>query len=141
MSRKNIKSNKAYLQEIKTEFQERFDMLEESDQITPLARHLTEFVLSEISVTLALTFNENNAASFVTHLSLALTRINRGESGVEHSEIVEEAIEEFAAERLIVQRLMNECGTMLGRNIPEPEVSYIAVHLCAIVSGDAQVKV
>jgi transcriptional regulatory protein LevR len=139
MANKSTRDKKSSLEEIKTEFRERFEMLEESNQISPLARQLTGYVLSEISDTLIVKFNEKNAASFVTHLSLALTRIDRGEPGVEYSEVVEEAIVEFVNERIILQRLMNECSKVLGRIIPDSEISYMAVHLCAIATKDTRV--
>lgn len=119
--------------QLDAEFAERLDLLQDSGQITPLARRLTEFVLAEIAVELNVRFTEANASPFVSHLAVALTRINRGETGVAPSSVVEEEIRGRTKERAIMSRLVSECERLLDREIPESEVSYMTVHLCAIL--------
>jgi transcriptional regulatory protein LevR len=121
---------------IEAEFGDRLDMLEDSDQITPLARRLCGFVLAEVSDQLDVEFTEGNAAPLVTHLAIALTRLNRGEAGIEASEVVEEEIRGRDRERAVVQRAMAECGRVLDRTIPDAEVSYMTVHLISIMDEE-----
>ena len=97
---------------IADEFRERLDMLEESEQVTNLARRLTEMSVAQLSDELQLTLTEDNAAPFVTHLAIALTRINRGDP---------------------VNRVMRDCSRLLQREISTSEISYMTVHLCVMV--------
>lgn len=117
-------------------FRERLDLLEESETISPLARQLTELTLAEIAHDLDVQLTEDNAALFVTHLAAALTRLGRGEPEVAMSVIAEEEIASRERERSVVQRLMRDCAKLLGRAVPESEVSYMTVHLCAILDGE-----
>jgi transcriptional regulatory protein LevR len=114
-------------------FRERLDMLEESEQVTNLARRLTEMSLAQLSDELQLTLTEDNAAAFVTHLAIALTRINRGDPEIEVSAVAEEEIADRHRERQAVIRVMRDCSRLLQREIPSNEISYMTVHLCVMV--------
>lgn len=118
---------------IHNEFAERLDMLEEAEQITTLARRLTELALADLSVSLGLRFTEDNASQFVTHLAIALARINRGEDAIAMSAVVADEIEGRDREVAAVSRVMRDCEKLLDRSIPESEVAYMTVHLCAMV--------
>ena len=120
------------------EFADRLDMLEESEQVTTLARRLTELALSDLASTLHLRFTEADSAQFVTHLAIALTRINRGDAPVELSAVAEEEIADRVREREAVSRVMHDCARLLEREVPQPEISYMTVHLCAIVDGQSE---
>ncbi|MEA2419633.1 MAG: hypothetical protein QOE60_1839, partial [Thermoleophilaceae bacterium] len=61
-------------------FRERLDMLEESGQVTALARWMTESTLARISKVFDLTLDEDNAAQFTTHVAMAFSRLQRGEA-------------------------------------------------------------
>ncbi|MFJ5560762.1 PRD domain-containing protein [Streptomyces sp. NPDC093250] len=122
--------------QIAAEFAERLDMLEEAGQVTPLARRLTEFTVAELADELDVAFTEDNAAPFVTHLAVALTRLNRGEPGIEPSSVVDDEIRGRLRERDAVQRVMTECEKLLDRQIPDSEVAYMTVHLCAIADEE-----
>lgn len=114
------------------EFADRLDMLEESEQVTKLARRLTEMALTDLATTLHLRFTEEESAQFVTHLAIALTRINRGDAPVELSAVVEEEIAGRTRERDAMARVIRDCARVLEREVPESEISYMTVHLCAI---------
>ena len=120
-------------EQVVEEFAERLDMLEESEQVTKLARRLTELALTDLATSLHLRFTEDNAAQFVTHLAIALTRINRGDPPVEVSPMVDEEIAERHREREAMARVMTDCARLLERDVPDTEIAYMAVHLCAIV--------
>ncbi|RYC05922.1 PRD domain-containing protein [Nocardioides zhouii] len=123
----------AVLARVAEEFADRLDMLQDSDQVTMLARRLTELSLADLATALGLTFTEDDSAQFVTHLAIALTRINRGEVPIEPSLVAEEEIAERTREREAVTRVMGDCGRLLDRDVPESEISYMVVHLCGIV--------
>jgi transcriptional regulatory protein LevR len=122
------------LREVSAEFRERLDMLEGAGQITALARWLTEHALAEIARHCAVRLEEANAAQFVTHLAVALTRLQRGEEA-EQSAVVADEIADRVRERKIMRRLMDECERLLDREVPEVEVDYMTVHLCALLEG------
>jgi transcriptional regulatory protein LevR len=122
----------ATLKAIADEFRERLDMLEESGQITALARWLTESSLARIADELSVALSEENAAQFVTHLAIALDRLQRGEP-VEASAVVTDEVAEFPRERAVMRRIMAECEKVLDREVPDAEVDYMTVHLCALV--------
>ncbi|GII81829.1 hypothetical protein Sru01_68110 [Sphaerisporangium rufum] len=123
-------------EQIKAEFAERLDLLEDARQITPLARRLTELTLAEIAEELGVTFTEDGAAPFVTHLAVALTRLNRLEMEAVPSAVVDEEIRHRTRERGVIQRVMEECEKLLDREIPDSEIAYMTVHLCAILDDD-----
>lgn len=118
---------------VRAEFAERFDLLEEAGQVTRLARLLTEYVLTQIAENLGVELTEENAAPFVTHVAIALTRLNRGDQVVAHSAVVEDEIEDRVRETELVVSLLTECEEFLGRPVPRAEAAYVTVHLCAIV--------
>lgn len=125
-------SDEAVQEQIAQEFAERLDMLEESGQVSALARRLTEISLAQLSTDLALPLNEDNAAQFVTHLAIALTRINRGDPEIAVSPIALEEIADRHGERSAVTRVMGDCARLLERQVPESEIAYMTVHLCGL---------
>lgn len=129
----NVTTDAATQAQVVEEFADRLDMLEESDQVTKLARRLTELALTDLATTLDLRFTEDIAAQFVTHLAIALARINRGDPPVELSAVVDEEIADRPSEREAMARVMTDCARLLEREVPETEISYMTVHLCAIV--------
>jgi transcriptional regulatory protein LevR len=125
----------AQLRDVSTEFGERLDMLEGSGQITALARWLTEHSLAELARTLSVRFEEKNAAPFVTHLGIALTRLQRGDE-VEPSAVVADEIAERVREREVMRKVMGQCEELLDREVPKAELDYITVHLCALLEDE-----
>jgi hypothetical protein len=126
------RSPSEHVARIEAEFQARFDLLEQSGQVTPAARRMTVATLDQLSQETGVGFTEANAAPFATHLVIAFTRLARGEFE-EPSAVVADEIHDRAAERDVVDRLMRECSRELGHEIPAGEVDYMTVHLCAIV--------
>jgi hypothetical protein len=126
-------SESATQTQIADEFRERLDMLEESEQVTNLARRLTEMSVAQLSDELQLILTEDNAAPFVTHLAIALTRINRGDPEIAASAVAEEEIADRQRERDAVNRVMHDCSRLLQREISMSEISYMTVHLCVMV--------
>jgi transcriptional antiterminator len=125
-----------HLQQVGEEFNERLDLLEESGQVTSLARWLTENVLARLSQELDLQLTEDNAAQFATHLAMSLSRLHRGDPEVEMSSALADELQAYQREREIVRRVLMECRQLLDREIPEVEVDYVTVHVCALLEGE-----
>jgi hypothetical protein len=121
------------VEEISATFADRLDMLEESGQISPLARWLTEHSLARLAEHFGLTLTEDNAAQFVTHLAMALGRLQRGEPEVLASDVVAEEVAQFPREREAMRAIMDESEGVLDRGVPDSEVDYMTVHLCALL--------
>ena len=135
MTRPDTAATDATLKDVADEFRERLDMLEESGQLTTLARWLTENALARVAGELGVTLTEDNAAQFVTHLAIALNRLQRGEP-VEPSAVVSDEVREYPREQAVMRRVMNECEEVLDRHVPDAEVDYMTVHLCALVEDE-----
>ncbi len=123
--------------QVAAEFAERFDLLEESGQVTNLARRLTEMCLADLATDLGLTLTEDNAAQFVTHLAIALTRINRGDPEIASSVVAAEEIADRTREHEAVTRVMRDASRLLQREVPESELTFMTVHLCGLVDDKA----
>jgi len=134
MSDSALKSTQAQLA---AEFTERLDLLEESGQVTNLARRLTLMCLTDLTTTLDLELTEDNAAQFVTHLAIALTRINRGDPEIAMSAVAAEEIADRTREHDAVTAVMRDASRLLQRDVPESEITYMTVHLCGLVDDEA----
>jgi transcriptional regulatory protein LevR len=132
MSKRETAAHDAQIKDVADEFRERLDMLEESGQMTALARWLTENALARIAEELQVRLGEDNAAQFVTHLAIALNRLQRGEA-VAPSALVTDEVAEHPHVREVMRRVMDECEEVLDREVPDAEVDYMAVHLCALI--------
>jgi transcriptional regulatory protein LevR len=122
--------------DVREAFRERLDLLEGSGTASTLARKLAETALLEVTEEFPLELTEENAAPFVTHLVIALTRLQRGESEAPASDAVEAEIASRDRERAVIGRIMHSFENELGRTVPESEISYITVHLCALLEED-----
>ncbi|WP_081737010.1 PRD domain-containing protein [Arthrobacter sp. MA-N2] len=122
--------------DVRESFRERLDLLEDSGMASPVARKLAESALLEITRQFSLELTEENAAPFVTHLVIALTRLQRGEAEAAPSEAVESEITGRDREKTVIGGIMHSFEDELGRPVPESEISYITVHLCALLEED-----
>jgi transcriptional regulatory protein LevR len=133
-----VAADETLRKQLAAEFAERLDMLEESGQVTNLARRLTELSLADLAAELRLALTEDNAAQFVTHLAIALTRINRGDPEITVSPVAIEEIADRHREREAVTRVMRDCSRLLQRDVPDSEIAYMTVHLAGMVDLHAE---
>jgi transcriptional regulatory protein LevR len=119
--------------DVAEEFRDRLDMLEDSGQTTKLARWMTESTLARIGQEFRLTLTEANAAQFTTHLAMAFGRLQRGEAEPPLSAALQDEVREHAREREVVRRILGECESLLQREVPDSELDYVTVHLCALM--------
>lgn len=131
--RKSSDDLEEFARDVAEEFRERLDMLEESGQVTALARWMTETSLARIAQEFGVALTEDNAAQLATHLAMAFSRLQRGEAEPPLSEALQEEVHEYPREREVVRRLMSECEPLLERKVPDSEVDYMTVHLCALL--------
>ena len=97
---------------------------------------MTEAIVVRIERTFDLQLDQENGALFVTHLAMALSRLQRGQGETEVSGVVEEEIETCEREAEFVQGIVDDCQRELGIAVPPAEVSYMVIHLCAMTQGD-----
>ena len=84
----------------------RLDLLEDSGVITPEARRVTSATIGRIEAYLLVTLDDESGGPLVTHIAVALSRIERNEPPPELPEIVAQVAERLMGVRdLRVQRL------------------------------------
>lgn len=111
---------------------DRLDLLERSGVITPRARLLTVSTIGRIEGSLGLALDEDNGAVLVTHVGMALSRVERGEPEPDIPEVVVDEIAERYLEHELAASLVAEWSAALGRPIPDAELSYLVVHLSVL---------
>jgi hypothetical protein len=109
----------------------RLAFLADAGVITATARDLTEASIREISARL-LPLDAEDGASLVTHIAMALTRVERGEPEPELPQIAADELVDRPEERALAHDLAVTWEASLGRPIPDSEVSYVAIHLAAL---------
>lgn len=112
---------------------ERLDILKQAGEINDeIATTVIEFA-QKLEKKYSLKITEENGSMLITHLSMALARIKRGE---EISEIDKSTLKEIK-ETSIYEKLpefYKEIEEKLQIKIPDSEKGFIAVHVCTLVS-------
>jgi transcriptional antiterminator len=116
------------------QFATRMDLLESSGQVTAQARLLTEDVIAQIEQEFAVRLDEQSGSQLVTHLAMALSRLDRGDPQPRALPSVAAELAQYPREREFSRRVLGECGQRLGRPVPEGEIDYLAMHLCVMSS-------
>lgn len=112
--------------------QSRLDLLVSAGEITRRAQRLTEEVVGAVAEEFDLQLQEANGAQLVTHVALALTRVERGEPETTAIGAVDEEISAHERQLAFSRRVLGRCSQELGRPVPEAEISYLTLHLCAL---------
>lgn len=118
-------------------FADRLSLLEESGQVTGVARRLTEDIIARIEREFDVQLDETNGAQMVTHVAMALSRVQRGDVETEVPAVVEEEIAGCDRERAFVDEIVKDWESKLGQEIPQAEVLYVVIHLCALAQRDS----
>jgi transcriptional regulatory protein LevR len=118
---------------IDAELQSRLNLLTSAGEITARARTLTEDVIRAVATEFHLWLDEDNAAQLVTHLAMALTRLERGTAEESTISVVDDEIRARVREREFSARTLRRCGEQLGREVPPAEIAYLTLHLCALI--------
>lgn len=116
-------------------FRERFDLLEAGGQLDPDVRPLVERFLGDLATSFGIAVDETTAPQFATHLATAFTRICGGDQDLEPSAVVAAEIKDRAAEVEFVTEAVRRSEIGLGRSVPQPEIDYMTVHVCALIDS------
>jgi transcriptional antiterminator len=113
----------------------RLQILKDADQISEETFEALKRIIQMFKNKWSIHLTEDNGAMLITHLSIALERIKKGEEieGID-SEIYSQ-IEghcEFEKCRKVLKDVTNEAGI----NIPEYEETFIMMHLCTLFESN-----
>jgi hypothetical protein len=114
-------------------FTPRLDLLEDSGQVTQVARAQTLDFVDAVESTFDVTLDEENGAMLVTHLAMALTRSERRAPLDEEppAVIVDEA-RANVTELAFVREKLDAYGAVLGEPLPASEYVFMTAHLCTV---------
>jgi transcriptional regulatory protein LevR len=118
-------------------FARRLTLLEESGQIGAPVRRLTEEIVADVERAFSVALDEEEDAFFVTHLALALARMERGEAEQEAPAVMEAEAAPHVDERRVAEQLLEQAAAALGRTAPRPEILYVTLYLAAIAGRGA----
>jgi transcriptional regulatory protein LevR len=113
---------------------DRLDLLERTEEVTSLARELTDVAIQRIEGGFGVVLDEHNAGQLVTHLAVALSRLDRGEPLTTTLAVVDDELREHERQHRFARDLLGDLGARLGRPVPDAEVSYLTLHLCALTT-------
>lgn len=113
--------------------QQRLQVLRSANEITPLARALTEDLMHRTSEAFGLSLREDNAAAFATHVALAISRIERGEALSPPPSVTEEELAGRDRERLFAERSVAIWADRLQRPVPPSELTYLRLHIATLL--------
>ena len=116
-------------------FQERFDLLEAGGQLDPHVRPVVEGFLGDLATSFGVAVDEATAPQFATHLATAFTRIRAGDEDLEASAVVTAEIRDRTAEVEFVTDVVRRSESALGRIVPQAEIDYMVVHVCALIDS------
>lgn len=111
---------------------ERLDLLERAGVISARARAATVQALGAIEDFGGVPLSDESGAQFVTHLAMALTRVDRDEETPALPPIVGHEIAGRATEWQFARELAEGWQSHLGRPLPDGEVAYLVVHLSVL---------
>lgn len=117
--------------EMVTSLADRLRFLDDAGVITAIARRLTSETIDRLVERLG-GLDAEAGAPLVTHIAMALTRVERGEPEPELPSVVEAEIMDRLEERAFAESLAARWSEVLELPIPDVEVQYVVVHLAAI---------
>lgn len=120
-------------------FSERFDVLEAAGQLDPAVRPLVDSFLTDLESEFGLQLREATASQFATHLAIAFTRLYRQEETAEASSLVADEIADRLREHRFVTAAVVRREPDLGCKVPQGEIDYMTVHVCALIDNAAGV--
>ncbi len=115
-----------------TAFDERFDLLRESDQAGDQAIALTRQVAQAVERDFRLALNEDNGGMFVTHVAIAVQRLIDGVALDTPPAVVLAEARALSGEWAYAEKLAASLTTALGKTVPEGEIGYLTLHLARL---------
>lgn len=114
-------------------FEERFQLLLESGQLTEPVLEVTQEIVYAIQNRYGITLTEENAGMFVTHIAMALQRIASGQPLETVSDEVWEETRQCQDEWSFARELAALARKRLEIQVPESELAYMVLHLRVLV--------
>lgn len=114
-------------------FEERFQLLLESGQLTEPVLEVTREIVTAIQNRYGITLTEENAGMFVTHIAMALQRIASGQPLETVSDEVWEETRQCQDEWSFARELAALARKRLEIQVPESELAYMVLHLRVLV--------
>lgn len=114
-------------------FEERFQLLLESGQLTERVVEVTREIVDAIQNRYGITLTEENAGMFVTHIAMALQRIASGQALETVSDEVWEETRQCEEEWSFARELAALVRERMEIQVPESELAYMVLHLRVLV--------
>lgn len=111
---------------------DRLQFLAGADVITVTARDLTVESVGRIAARLGAPLDPDAAGPLVTHIAMALSRVERDEPEAVLPAVVEAEVANLLEERTFAEALAARWSEVLGRPIPESEVLYVVAHIATL---------
>lgn len=118
-----------------TPFQERFSLMIQSGQVDLSTINLVLEIIRKIERDYNLTLDEDNAASFVSHVTLALQRLKDAKPLKDYPDVLlneARAMPSYWAYAGEINKLVAE---RLGKHFDQGEVGYLTIHLARLAQG------
>jgi transcriptional regulatory protein LevR len=113
-------------------FEERFRLLLESGQATEDTIAATKAALRLVEKHYAIQLNEELGAVLATHIASTTKRLLDGQTLFQLPDVAWQEIQAYPEELALAVDLVVSMEHSLGTSIPQDEVGFVAVHLCAI---------
>ena len=119
------------------EIKYRMDILKEAGQISQLTYERVEKIINHFLSKHLIQIDETNGAMLITHLCIALSRMEKGEK---INKIEEEMFGEVRKNKFFMkaQEAMEEINKILGSEMPIEESGYMMMHLCVLFEKTVQ---
>ena len=113
-------------------FDERLGILRKGNVISPTAEDLVRRVISRLEENWHLILTEENGGRMVTHLAMALMRIERGEDITAPEEDV---LEEFSQLDIFEKsvKITDDLMAWTPMDLPKAEKDYMIVNICLLL--------
>jgi len=111
----------------------RVNVLKDSGQINERTYNIINNFINLLKADYAIELNEENGAMLITHLCIALTRIDKNETVKPVSELIFEELKndsQFNKSNEIIKKLEE----LMNKEIPESEKGYIQMHICVLLN-------
>ena len=114
-------------------FNERFQLLVESGQLSERVVEVTREIVTAIQNRCGIALTEENGAMFVTHIAMALQRIANGQALETASDGVWEESRQYEDEWSFARELAALVRKRVEIQVPESELAYLVLHLRVLV--------
>ena len=113
-------------------FQERFDLLVESEQANEQSIAGTRLAIEIVEKHYGIQLTEELGASFVNHLAVTLKQLLDGKDLTKAPDDLWEELRDYPEERALAETIVSRLEDYLNISLTHDELGFIAIHLCKI---------